>query len=47
MRAFYDKGISISVNSDDPPYFEGYLMDNYFALNNVEKNKFTKDDWIK
>lgn len=27
-----DRGLNVSVNSDDPPYFGGYLMDNFAAL---------------
>lgn len=27
-----DLGLNVCVNSDDPPYFGGYLMDNFLAL---------------
>lgn len=27
-----DMGVLVSVNSDDPPYFGGYLNDNFFAM---------------
>lgn len=27
-----DQGLNVCVNSDDPPYFGGYLMDNFTAL---------------
>jgi adenosine deaminase len=27
-----DAGLNVTVNSDDPPYFGGYLMDNFSAL---------------
>ena len=27
-----DRGLNVCVNSDDPPYFGGYLMDNFVAL---------------
>lgn len=27
-----DRGLNVCINSDDPPYFGGYLMDNFFAL---------------
>jgi len=47
MREFYERGVSISVNSDDPPYFENFLMDNYLKINNLERNKFTRQDWVK
>lgn len=31
-REFFDKGISFSINSDDPAYFGGYILDNYVAV---------------
>ncbi len=27
-----NQGLQVTVNSDDPPYFGGYLMDNFAAL---------------
>ena len=27
-----DLGLNVSVNSDDPPYFGGYLLDNFLAM---------------
>ena len=27
-----EAGVKVSVNSDDPAYFGGYIADNYFAL---------------
>ena len=27
-----DRGLNVTVNSDDPPYFGGYLMDNFESL---------------
>jgi adenosine deaminase len=27
-----DKGLKVTVNSDDPAYFGGYLNDNYIAI---------------
>jgi len=27
-----DRGIKVTVNSDDPAYFGGYLNDNYIAV---------------
>jgi adenosine deaminase len=32
MRRLMDHGLLVSVNSDDPPYFGGYVADNYRAL---------------
>lgn len=32
IRLFYEKGILFSINSDDPAYFGGYILDNYVAV---------------
>ncbi len=32
ILSLLDKGVLATVNSDDPPYFGGYLMDNFAAL---------------
>lgn len=32
ILAMLDRGLNVSVNSDDPPYFGGYLLDNLSAL---------------
>lgn len=32
MLTLLEKGLKITVNSDDPAYFGGYLNENYFAL---------------
>lgn len=32
IRTFLDKGVSFSINSDDPAYFGGYILDNYCAV---------------
>jgi len=29
LRALYDAGVMVTVNSDDPPYFGGYINDNF------------------
>lgn len=31
-REFFDRGIAFSINSDDPAYFGGYILDNYVAV---------------
>jgi len=31
LKALLDKGVAVTVNSDDPAYFGGYVNDNYFA----------------
>lgn len=32
VRQFLDKGVMFSINSDDPAYFGGYVLENYCAV---------------
>jgi adenosine deaminase len=32
VRQFLDNGLRFSINSDDPAYFGGYILDNYCAV---------------
>ncbi|KAF2816526.1 adenosine deaminase [Mytilinidion resinicola] len=32
IRKFLDAGVNFSINSDDPAYFGGYILDNYCAV---------------
>lgn len=32
IRKFLDAGVRFSINSDDPAYFGGYILDNYVAV---------------
>jgi adenosine deaminase len=32
VKEMMDRGIKVTVNSDDPAYFGGYLNDNYIAV---------------
>jgi adenosine deaminase len=32
IRKFLDAGVQFSINSDDPAYFGGYILDNYCAV---------------
>ena len=43
IRAFLDKGVKFSINSDDPAYFGGYILDNYLAVQ--EAFNLTADEW--
>lgn len=43
IRKFLDDGVSFSINSDDPAYFEGYILDNYCAVQ--EAFDLTIEDW--
>ncbi|MCV5900187.1 hypothetical protein OFN63_29195, partial [Escherichia coli] len=29
------KGVAVTINSDDPVYFGGYMTDNFLAVNNA------------
>ena len=31
LKRLLDAGVAVTVNSDDPAYFGGYLVDNYLA----------------
>ncbi|MEX0757252.1 MAG: adenosine deaminase [Acidimicrobiia bacterium] len=44
MRRLMDEGLVVTVNSDDPAYFGGYVADNYRAL--VEGLGFGKDELV-
>ena len=32
MKRLLDRGLCVTVNSDDPAYFGGYLLENYLAV---------------
>jgi adenosine deaminase len=32
IRRMYERGLNVSINSDDPAYFGGYIGDNYVAV---------------
>lgn len=43
IRTFLDKGVRFSLNSDDPAYFGGYVLDNYCAVQ--EAFSLTVKEW--
>lgn len=43
IRTFLDQGVRFSVNSDDPAYFGGYILDNYCAVQ--EAFDLGVDEW--
>lgn len=43
IRKFLDAGIRFSINSDDPAYFGGYILDNYCAVQDAFN--LTLDEW--
>jgi len=47
VRKYYDMGISISINSDDPPYFNGFMNDNYQLVADTKEFGFTKQEFVR
>ncbi|KAL8759395.1 MAG: hypothetical protein Q9184_003638 [Pyrenodesmia sp. 2 TL-2023] len=45
VRQFLDADVAFSINSDDPAYFGGYILDNYCAVQ--EAFSLTLDEWRK
>lgn len=45
IRKFLDADVIFSINSDDPAYFGGYILENYCAVQ--EAFDLTVDDWKK
>ena len=43
IRTFLNAGINFSINSDDPAYFGGYILDNYCAVQ--EAFALTEHEW--
>lgn len=43
IRKFLDAGVRFSINSDDPAYFGGYILDNYCAVQ--ESFHLTLEEW--
>jgi len=42
FKTLFDQGLCVTVNSDDPAYFGGYVVENYLALQNAFQ--LTQDD---
>ncbi|KAL8771005.1 MAG: hypothetical protein Q9209_003424 [Squamulea sp. 1 TL-2023] len=45
IREFLGAGVSFSINSDDPAYFGGYILDNYCAVQ--EAFSLTLQEWSR
>ncbi|EXJ61792.1 adenosine deaminase [Cladophialophora yegresii CBS 114405] len=49
VRTYLEEGVKFSINSDDPAYFGGYVLDNYcavqeaFGLRKVEWERIVRD----
>ncbi|TID30985.1 hypothetical protein CANINC_000431 [Pichia inconspicua] len=44
IRKFFESGVKFSLNSDDPAYFGGYILDNYLEVE--KKIGFTLEEWV-
>jgi adenine deaminase len=44
LRRMMDKGLVVTVNSDDPAYFGGYVNDNYLAV--TDALSLTRDEIV-
>ena len=42
FKTLFDQGLCVTVNSDDPAYFGGYVVENYLTLQNAFQ--LTRDD---
>lgn len=45
IKKFLDADVPFSINSDDPAYFGGYILDNYFEVQ--RRFNLSKQDWKK
>jgi adenosine deaminase len=45
IKVLLNKGLNVSINSDDPAYFKGYLNQNFINL--YENLDLSKEDIIK
>lgn len=45
IRQFLGAGVPFSINSDDPAYFGGYILDNYCAVQ--EAFSLTLQEWSR
>lgn len=44
LQRLLDEGIRFSINSDDPAYFGGYLLENYLQVQDAFK--FSRETWV-
>jgi adenosine deaminase len=45
LKRLLDRGVKVTVNSDDPAYFGGYILDNYMAV--IKGLALTKSDVVQ
>ena len=44
LKRLLDKGVRVTINSDDPAYFGGYVLDNYVAA--AEALDLSREDLV-
>jgi adenosine deaminase len=44
LKDLLDRGVRVTINSDDPAYFGGYVLDNYVAI--AEALDLSREDLI-
>ncbi|KAF4553345.1 Adenine deaminase-like protein [Elsinoe fawcettii] len=44
LRKFLDAGVRFSINSDDPEYLGGYILDSYMAVQNAFG--LSREEWV-
>ncbi|MGJ8526734.1 Adenine deaminase [Halomonadaceae bacterium LMG 33818] len=45
LRKMFDKGLNVTLNSDDPAYFGGYMNDNFLAVQ--QAFDFDRETWAR
>jgi adenine deaminase len=45
LKRLLDRGVRVTINSDDPAYFGGYIADNYIA--SAEALDLSRDDLVQ
>ena len=45
IKLFLEKNVKITINSDDPPFFHGYILANFLAVQ--EAFQFSNETWIE
>lgn len=45
IRTYLDNGVRFSINSDDPAYFGGYILDNYCAVQDAFG--LSMNEWVR
>ncbi len=45
LKQLLDQGVKVTINSDDPSYFGGYVVDNYLAI--AEALDLDRDDMVR